>query len=44
MKKCQTCIYFPCYKWQCNINNQEGCEEYKSEVSKILEGIKHESN
>lgn len=36
MKKCQTCIYFVCYKWQCNINNKEGCEEYESEASKLI--------
>ena len=30
MKRCNTCIYFPCTKVQCNLAGQEGCGEYKS--------------
>jgi len=37
MKTCQTCTYFPCTKLVCNIGNKEGCEEYKSVVSKMIE-------
>ena len=36
MKKCQTCRYFPCTKFQCNIGNKEGCENYESEISKVI--------
>ena len=44
MKKCQTCIYFPCYKWQCSIDDKVGCGTYESEVTKIIKENKNERN
>lgn len=38
MKKCQTCRYFPCTKIQCNIENKEGCNDYRSIVQEEIKG------
>lgn len=38
-KKCQLCAYFPCLKFQCNIGNKEGCEDFKSYTGKKIEDI-----
>lgn len=39
MKTCQTCIYYPCTKFVCNIGNKEGCEEYESIVSREIKSL-----
>lgn len=44
MKKCQTCIYFPCTKFQCNILDKEGCENYESIVSKEIKSLEKWKN
>lgn len=36
-QKCKNCAYFPCLKNQCNIKNQEGCNEFKSDVTNLIE-------
>ena len=43
MKKCCKCIYFPCLRSECKIDNENVCEHYKTEVSKMIEeGIKND--
>ena len=37
MKKCRKCIYFPCLRSECKIDNENVCEHYKTEVSKMIE-------
>lgn len=45
MKKCQTCRYFPCYRWECSIDDKVGCGTYESEVTKIIKQlVKNEIN
>lgn len=36
---CRNCFYFPCFKNICNIGNKQGCEDYKSIVTKEIEKI-----
>lgn len=38
MKKCKTCIYFPCTKVCCSIEN-EACNDYESIVKKEIEEV-----
>lgn len=44
MKRCNTCIYFPCLKTQCNLADKEGCGEYKSVSRAEMENIDKEAS
>ena len=36
MKRCRDCANFPCLKVQCSIGNKEGCEDFKSQMAKLV--------
>lgn len=36
---CRNCCYFPCYKTICNIGNKQGCDNFKSVITKEIENI-----
>lgn len=36
---CRTCFNIPCTKPECDINNEEGCNDYKNYVKAEIEKI-----
>ena len=38
-KSCKNCIHYPCTKKECDIENKNGCNEYKSIIKSAIEII-----
>ncbi len=36
MKRCRDCAYMPCTKEECDIENQNGCNDFESQIAKLV--------